>query len=288
MDLRVLEYFLAAAEEENITRASELLHVSQPTVSRQLKELEAELGRELFIRTNKKVRLTEDGILFRQTARDILRLADKARTANTDTGELEGEIHIASAEIETFGLIADKITEFRKRYPKVRFRIDSGSAGEICESIDRGTADIGLIVQSADTMKYRVKDLNTQLRWGILVHRSHRLADRETVSVKDLQGEELILPDNSRLHNDIREWLGRDEAAATYTLVHNAMILTEISGWAAVCLESRKYTDTNLRFIPLIPERTASVSLIWRDAAVYSPAMKAFLSSFGIQDVNGR
>ena len=289
MDLRVLEYFLAAADEENISRAAELLHVSQPTVSRQLKELETELGRELFVRTNKKVQLTEEGILFRQTAEDILRLYAKARSSSADRNVLEGEIQIASGEIESFDIVARKILEFRQKHPKVLFHIRSGNAQEICGAIDKGTVDIGFIVQSADTMKYRVFSLNAPERWGILVRRDHRLADRESVTVRDLQGEQLIIPENSRLRSDLREWLGADQnIAATYTLFRNVMIMTELSGWVTVCLETRKYAGENLVFVPLSPQRTASVSMIWRPAPAYSPAVQEFLSSFGIHDLNSK
>ncbi len=279
MDLRVLEYFLAAAEEENISHAAELLHVSQPTVSRQLKELEQEIGRTLFVRTNKNVTLTEDGILFRETARDILRLYEKAKTNQTENRELEGELNIAAGETESFDLVAGKIREFHQKHPKVLFRILSGNAEEVCSLIDRGIADIGFIIQSADTMKYEVCSLNTAERWGILVNGDHPLAGMKHVTLEDLTDEPLIVPENSRLRNDIREWLGSGRhVAATYTLFRNAVIMTKICGWSAVCLEAGKYISDDMIFIPLHPERTASASLIWRSNTVLSPAMQAFLN----------
>ena len=176
MDLRVLEYFLTVADEENISHAAELLHVSQPTISRQLMELEEELDRKLFVRTNKKVILTEEGVLFRETAEDILKLYYRARADHTGQSELEGEIYIACGEIESFDLVAGKIRDFHLNHPKVQFHIHSGNAEEICAAIDKGTADIGYIVQSVNTMKYEVFSLNTSEQWGILVNRNHRLA----------------------------------------------------------------------------------------------------------------
>ena len=160
MDLRVLEYFLAVADEENISHAAELLHVSQPTISRQLMNLEEELGRKLFVRTNKKVLLTEEGSLFRQTAEDIINLYSKARADRTVQGELEGDLYIMTGEIESFDLVAQKIREFHELHSKVMFHIHSGNAEEICAAIDKGTVDIGYIVQSVRTMKYEVFNMS--------------------------------------------------------------------------------------------------------------------------------
>ena len=147
MDLRVLEYFLTVADEGNISHAAQLLHVSQPTISRQLIELEEEIGKKLFVRTNKKVILTEDGILFRQSAKDIMSLYAKARTDRTEQGELAGDLYIMTGEIESFELVAERIREFHELHPKVLFHIHSGNAEEICAAIDKGTVDIGYIVQ---------------------------------------------------------------------------------------------------------------------------------------------
>jgi DNA-binding transcriptional LysR family regulator len=287
MDLRVLEYFLTVADEENISHAAELLHVSQPTISRQLMDLEEELGRKLFIRTNKKVILTDEGNLFRETAEDILKLYNRAKADRTETEELEGEIYIASGEIESFGMIAEKIRSFHLQHPKVLFHIHSGNAEEICAAIDKGTADIGYIVQSVNTMKYEVFSLDTSEKWGILVNKNHRLASKESVSAADLQKENLVVPANLRLRNDIREWTGpRSHVAATYTLIKNAMILTELSDWVTICLETRKYASDHLVFVPFSPAKTSSASLIWKKRTVYSPAMREFLSLFGIQNIN--
>ena len=289
MDLRVLEYFLTVADEGNISHAAELLHVSQPTISRQLMDLEEELDRKLFIRTNKRVILTEEGILFRETAEDILKMYNRAKADHARQSELEGEIYIASGEIESFDLIAEKIRDFHLLHPKVMFYIHSGNAEQICDAIVKGTVDIGYIVQSANTMNFEVFSLNTSEQWGILVNKNHRLAAKESVTADDLKKEKLVVPANSRLRNDIREWTGpRSHVAATYTLFRNAMILTEVSDWVTICLETRKYTGDNLVFIPLSPQKTSSASLIWKKRAVYSPAMHEFLSCFGIHNLNDR
>ena len=289
MDLRVLEYFLAVADEENISHAAELLHVSQPTISRQLMNLEEELGRKLFVRTNKKVLLTEEGSLFRQTAEDIINLYSKARADRTVQGELEGDLYIMTGEIESFDLVAQKIREFHELHPKVMFHIHSGNAEEICAAIDKGTVDIGYIVQSVSTMKYEVFNLSVSESWGILVRSSHRLAAKEFVKADDLKKEKLIVPESTSLRNDIREWIGPGlHIAAAYTLLRNAMILTEVSDWVTVCLETQKYVTKNLVFVPLRPERFSTASLIWRHASAYRPVMQEFLTFIGIQNMNNK
>ena len=289
MDLRVLEYFLTVADEGNISHAAQLLHVSQPTISRQLIELEEEIGKKLFVRTNKKVILTQDGILFRQSAKDIMSLYAKARTDRTEQGELAGDLYIMTGEIESFELVAERIREFHELHPKVLFHIHSGNAEEICAAIDKGTVDIGYIVQSVDTMKYEVFNPGVAESWGVLVRNSHRLASKEFITVEDLRGETLIVPENARLRNDIREWTGsKGHIGAAYTLLRNAMILTVISDWVTICLETKKYVTDRLVFIPFSPKRTSSASLIWRQAAVYRPVMREFLSFLEIQNMNSK
>ena len=276
MDLRVLEYFLAAAAEENISHAAEQLHVSQPTVSRQLMELEEELGRKLFVRSNKKITLTEDGILFRETAQDILRLYEKAKQENSGSTELSGDLYIGAAEIESFDDLAEKITSFKKLHPGVRFHLYSGNAEEITAMIDRGTIDLGMILKSVNTMKYEILDTGITERWGILVRSDHPLAKKESVSVKDLKKEPLLIPENTALRNDIREWLGT-EKADTYTLVKNAIIMTKKCGRVTVCLQMNSYLPEGTVFVPITPARVNQVFMVWKKKPVYSAAMDAFL-----------
>lgn len=285
MDLRVLEYFLAAAEEENISRAAQLLHVSQPTVSRQLMDLEYELGKKLFIRTNKKVMLTPDGLLFRETAQDILRLYDKAKSSHEEEKELTGEICIGAAEIESFDVIAEKIAQFSKDHPKVVFHLYSGNAEEVSEGIDKGILDIGIILKSLNTLKYEILDLGIRERWGVAVHKDHRFAGMQEITEKDLRHEKVIIPENQYFRSEMRELAGFGKnAVCTYTLVKNALILCEKGNFPIVCLEMHKYINGNLVFIPFVPERTAQVFAIWKKKAVYSEAMNAFLKTLDMQE----
>ncbi len=287
MDLRVIEYFLTVAQEGSISRAAQLLHVSQPTISRQLMDLEDELGRTLFLRTNRRVILTENGELFRETAKDMLRLYEKARSENMYEKELRGEIRIAAAEIESFDFLAEKIVSFHKKNPGVTFHLDACNAEEACEAIDKGTADLAFILKSVSTMKYELADLHMSERWGILISRNHRLAQRTSVTVSDLTGEKLIVPETDRFRNDIREWFGDAcHIACTYNLVKNAMILSENSDLVTICLEMERYIDEKLIFVPLESERRAAIFLVWKKQITLSSALKAFLSCFDIQKTN--
>jgi DNA-binding transcriptional LysR family regulator len=287
MDLRVIEYFLAVAEEGNISHAAELLHVSQPTISRQLMDLEEELGKKLFLRTNKRVVLTEEGILFRETARDMILLYEKARSGHAGEKELSGQINVVAAEIESFDFLAKQMTAFHEKHPGVTFHINSLNAEDACAAIDRGTADLGLILKSVSTMKYEIIDPGISEQWGILVRRDHPLAKKESVTIRDLKKEKLVIPGNNYFRNDIREWFGDDcEIAATYTLVKNAMIMAELSDLVLICLEMNHYKNENLVFIPLKPERKSSVFFVYKKQAVLSPAVRAFISQIEMQKLN--
>ena len=289
MNYNKLHYFYEIAKAKNISHTAERLFISQSSLSKAVADLEKDFDTKLFIRTNKKVILTEEGMLFRETAEDILKLYNRAKADHTDQNEIEGEIYIAAGEIESFDIVAEKIRDFHLLHPKVLFHIYSGNAEEICAAIDKGTADIGFIIQSVNTMKYEVCSLNTSEAWGILVRKDHRLASKEYVTARDLQKEKLIVPDNSRLRNDIREWIGpRTHVAATYTLLRNAMILTRVSDWVTVCLETRKQTGDGLVFVPFSPQRVSSASLIWKKRPVYSPALFEFLNYFGIHNLNDK
>ena len=154
MDLRVLEYFLMVAEEGNMTRASGLLHVSQPTISRQLMDLETELGKTLLLRTRKNVSLTKDGLLFRETAKEILALYQRALESNSQEEALSGDLYLGTGETESFSTFAENIGAFQKRYPGVRFHIISENADRICEDIEKGLLDLGLVMRPANPQRF--------------------------------------------------------------------------------------------------------------------------------------
>lgn len=169
MELRVLKYFLMIAREENITRAAQLLHVTQPTLSRQIKELEEELGTKLFERSNHRIVLTQDGLLLRRRAQEIVELTERTEKdfAHKDE-ELTGEIAIGSGETRSVSVLAEVLSSFRQRYPRVRYRFYSGNADHIKERIENGTLDIGLFPEPVDISRYEFIRVPVREEWGVL------------------------------------------------------------------------------------------------------------------------
>lgn len=278
MDLHVLENFLVVAEMGNITRAAERLHISQPTISRQLMELERELGKTLLHRTNKSIRLTPDGMLFRETARDMLSLYQKAKETNTENKELIGDIYLGAGETESFGFLAEKIKAFRILHPKVCFHIFSENAERICENIDKGILDFGFIMRSSHTENYDFIAFDLKERWGVLVRQSHPLTDKGLISASDLRKETLILPENSVFKKEILNWIGgKPMLAGTYTLIRNALVLAKKDVGSIVCLRDTSFAEDGFAFLPFDPPKEVSPLLIWKKEKVFSPAGQAFL-----------
>lgn len=278
MDLRVLEYFLTVAEEGNISHAAGLLHVSQPTVSRQLMDLEEELGKKLFLRTNKNVTLTRDGLLFRQTARDILSLYQKAVHQSAEI--LSGDLYIGTGETPTFSFLARQIQQFHEMYPQVKIHIISENAERIFDDIDKGLLDLGFVMQSVNTAKYQFMDLGLEETWGVLVPESHPLAKKERVSRDDLREEMLILPENLAFQGEICQWLGDKDTfhvACTSNLGHNSAVLMRAGLGLVIGLNAPGPQMDGGVFVPLEDVREASASLVWKRTPVQSPAMEKFL-----------
>ena len=189
MELRVLRYFLMVAREENITRAAGLLHVTQPTLSRQLIQLEEELGVKLFHRNKYRITLTEEGLLLKQRAQEIVALSDKAKQELTKSeGTLSGEIAIGCAEARSFSVLAGQIVAFRKLYPRVRFRIYSATADDVKDRMENGLLDMGLLMEPVDIGRYAFIRMPVRERYGVLVRRDSPLAEKESVRPEDLVG----------------------------------------------------------------------------------------------------
>ena len=284
MDTRVLEYFLAVSEEENISHAASLLHVSQPTVSRQLMDLEEELGRKLFERTNKNIRLTEDGLRFRQTAKDILMLYDKAKHEPSESAEISGELYLGTSETDSFSFLADTISSFQKKYPNTCFHVMAGTSEEIRDAIYKGTVDLGLIIQSVNTMKLEVMDLDITDRWGILVRTDSYLASLSSVRIEDLREELLIIPENSHFQNTVREWMiDPSHIRCTYTMLNSAMLMVKAKIGTAICLETVKQCIDGVVSIPFTPERNARMLMVWKKKPVQTKLFSAFLDEIAMQ-----
>ncbi len=285
MNLRSLEFFLTVAEEGSISHAAERLHISQPTVSRDMMELERELGKNLFIRTSKNVSLTPDGLLFRETARDMLALYQKAVTQKADPAELAGDIYLGAGETESFHYLAEEIHSFRQKYPKVCFHIISENADEIRDDIDKGTLDFGFVMKSGSFDRYGCLEIARQECWGVLVPEDHPLAAREWVRGKELLEYPLILPENKGFRQQIAGWLeGEPRTAATYNLIRNALYLVKNGTGLVLCLSDPVFEQNGLRFVPLKPARKVSPVLIWRSRRSHTPEAEAFLNHLGYSE----
>lgn len=282
MDIRVLEYFLMTAREENITKAASLLHVTQPTLSRQLMQLEAELGTKLFERTNHSVILTNEGMLFRRRAQDIVSLAEKAKsevTQNEDT--LSGIISIGCNELKSVQELAKNMTVFQERYPKVKFELYSGSNEEIQERMEQGTLDMGLFLQPFGMEKYETLPMRTKERWGVLIHKDAALAQQSAVYPGDLVGTLVFtIHINTPAHAELKKWSGefaRDmDFGANYNVLHNAVIVARERKGAVICLEQDCHYD-DMKFLPLDPQLSVGSALAWKKRRVISRTARAFL-----------
>ncbi len=280
MDLRVLEYFLMVADEGSVTHASELLHVSQPTVSRQLIELEKELGKTLFTRTHKNVSLTQDGLLFREIAREILALYQKAVREDMGAKTLAGDIYLGMGETGSVVFLMEQIAIFREHYPGVHIHLISENADRICEDIEKGLLDIGFVMRKVNPSTFGIFVLGLQETWGVLVPENHPLASETSITGKQLQQENLILPESSVFKGELLQYLGADSeerVGATYNLIYNAFFLAKASRELIVCLGHPGERQGGMIFVPFAKRKYAYASLIWKKRKVQSPALTAFL-----------
>ena len=281
MEIRVLKYFLMTAREENITKAAALLHLTQPTLSRQLIQLEEELGVTLFHRNRHRIVLTEDGMLLRRRAEEIVSLAEKTKEDFRHRQEhLAGTISIGSGELKSSHFLTRLITNFQKENPLVTFTIYSGNSDNIKERIERGLLDVGLLQEPVDIARYSFVRTPVREQWGILVREDSPLAVRSSVSPEDLAGVPLILPSRENVQNELLNWFGpfaeHLHITATGNLLYNLASLARDNGSCILTL-NLDCTYEGLRFVPLSPEMESGTVLAWKKAQTFSPAASAFL-----------
>lgn len=290
MDIKVLQYFLAVAREESITGAAEFLHMTQPPLSRQLKDLENELGKQLLIRGSRKVSLTDDGVFLRKRAEEILDLFEKTKSEMMSSDEMiSGDIYIGGGETEGIRLIAKIINLFRRDYPHIHFHFHSGNADDVTERLDRGLLDFGIFIEPADMRKYDFLKLPTTDIWGVLMRKDSPLAEKKTIHPDDLYGLPIICSNQGMVKNEISGWLGSEyeklNVVATYNLLFNASIMVEEGNGYALCLDRIiKTTEEGLVcFRPLEPKLEVGLAIVWKKYQVFSKATGKFLTK--IQDV---
>ena len=281
MELRVLRYFLAVAREENITKAAALLHVTQPTLSRQLMQLEEELGVRLFRRSQYRIVLTEDGMLLRRRAQEIVELADKAeRELQHHDTELTGEVAIGCGESVAMTFLSELIRAFRALHPQVQFRIYSAIADDVKERIEKGLLDMGLLTEPVDIGRYAFLRTPQKDRWGVLLPKDHPLAQQPAVTPDDLLGIPLLLSGRETIRSELASWFGdayeKIEIAATFNLVLNAANMVKNGVGAALCFDLGNLSD-EVSFVPLSPTLETGTVLAWKKDQTDSPAAEQFL-----------
>lgn len=288
MELRTLRYFLAAAQEENITKAADILHVTQPTLSRQMMDLERELGVILMLRGKNGLTLTDDGIFFRQRAQEIVELADRLEKSFVERqNNISGMVVIGASETVGSQTLARLIKEFSGKYPAVQFTLYNETVDNIKDRLDKGLVDIGLLLEPVDVTKFDYVRLSQQDTWGLLVRDDHPLTEKESLTADDVAPYPLILPLRDNIRVEIIHWLGRDEKELTiplfYTLLSNAALMVAEGLGCAFCMDGALAirSDPRLRFIPLEPRRVTHSVLVWKKNKIFSPATSLF-----IQEIN--
>lgn len=284
MDIRVLQYFLAVAREESITKAAERLRMTQPPLSRQLKDLEEELGKQLLIRGSKKVTLTEDGMLLRKRAEELVDLMEKTKAELTSSDEnIGGDIHIGCGETEAISFLAQAARDLQKKHPLIHYHIYSGDAERVMERLDKGLIDFGLLVGSVDINKYDYIKLPLKDIWGVLMRRDSPLAEKESILAEDLWDKPLIISHQASANSEMFSWLKTDlsrlDIVATYDLVYNASLFVKKGFGYVIALDGIINTtgDSELCFRPLYPTLEAGLCIIWKKYQVFSKASNAFL-----------
>ena len=280
MELRVLKYFLAVAREENITKAAALLHLTQPTLSRQLMQLEEELGVQLFRRSRYHIELTEDGMLLRRRAQELVDLAEKTtREFTMRETELMGEIAIGAGETRSMSFLSRAMVSFRERYPKVTFRIFSATADDVKERLDTGLLDMGLLTEPVDVGRYAFCRMKERDRWGVLVRLDSPLAGLDFVTPDDLEQVPLIISGRERVQRELANWFGdrweRLQIAASFNLILNAANMVRYGVGTALSFDLN-FSFDDLRFIPLSPTMDTGTVLVWKKDLVLTPVVEAF------------
>lgn len=287
MELRVLQYFLAVAREQNISSAAESLHLSQPTLSTQLKALEEELGKQLLIRGTKgsrKVLLTEEGMLLRKRAEEILELVRMTeREISLSDEVIAGDVYIGTGESDMIRIFARAAKRIQEKYPDIHFHILSGNSAFVKEHLDRGLIDFGVVYSPVDTTVYSSIKVPIRDTWGVLMRKDSPLAQKDVIQPQDLWDKPLILSAQKTDAWPMSSWFGQDitrlNIVATYNLVFNASLLVEEGLGYAVCFDKliNVSGDSKLCFRPLSPKMEAEASIIWKRYQLLSKAAQKFM-----------
>ncbi len=288
MEFRVLRYFLTVAREGSITGAANSLHLTQPTLSRQLQDLERELGQKLLIRGKYKVSLTPEGMMLRKRAQEIVEMVEKTEAEfNSIKDTVGGDIYIGCGETDSMRYIAEVMKELQSEYPDIKFHIYSGNAEDVTEKLDKGLLDFGILIQPIDLSKYDYITMPQKDVWGVIMRKDSPLSTKKFVQLQDLLGVPLLasrqMSKKYSADSGFLDWFGDEfdnlNIAATYNLVYNAAIMVEAGMGYAVTLDKLvKTTGTSdLCFRPLSPKLESGLDIVWKKYQVFSPPAKLFL-----------
>lgn len=285
MNFQFLKYFLAVAEAENISHACEVLHITQPTISRQIADFEKERGILLFKRGSRKLTLTEDGELLKRRAEEILSLVEKTEGELVENADnLSGTVSVGGGELMAVSGVAEKIAAFQKLYPKVSFDFFTAASDSIIEQMDKGLLDIGILLEPVDIEKYDFVRFEKKERYVVLVKSDSELAKKDFIIAEDLKDEPLILPSRSAVKNEVASWFGSHfknlNIVGTSNLSGNKFVFVKHGVGSAIVIENEvsggRKTD-GVVAKPLSPALEASTVFAWKRNIPYSAACKKFI-----------
>lgn len=285
MEIRVLRYFLEIAREGNMSRAAETLHVSQPTLSKQMKELESELGKKLFRRGSFSVSLTEEGMLLRKRAEDILDMVDKTTEEFAGLDDITGgDVAIGCAESYLLKYLAKTIQQFKEKYPQFRYHLTSGDTEQVAERLDRGLFDFAVIVEPPDLSRYNYLEIPEQDVWGLVIRKDHPLSEKAEITVDDLAGLDIICSRQS-MEVDIPRWCGEKADSLKFTgttnLAYNGSVFVKEGLGCMLTFDGLINTgsDSELTFRPLAPRLSNKMYVIWKKYQVFTPIAERLLDA---------
>ena len=284
IETRLLQYFLAIAEEQSITRAAEYLHISQPTLSKQMMELEESLGKQLLIRGKKKITLTEDGAYLRNRAQEIISLMESTE-ASFRGGEhtITGDVFIGGGEHRSSYPIMQMIRSIQEEHPAIHFHFFSGNADAIVERLDKGLLDMGLLLEPEINPRYDYQKLPLYESWGVLMRKDSPFAKQQSITFEELSALPVIMPSQTSNSNRIATFwpdaMTSPHVVASYNLIYNAGLMVEAGMGYALCIDDLINTDGEhpLTFVPLAPALQSNVYLFTKKYQVFSKATKLFL-----------
>lgn len=284
MEIRVLRYFLTVVREESITKAADVLHITQPTLSRQLAQMEDEMGVKLFDRGTRKIVLTNEGLLLRRRAEEILELVDKTEREVTEQEEaVEGTVSIGCGDLGAVQMLPELFQSFNERYPAVAFDLYTATADHVRDQMERGLIDVGLLLEPVNMEKYDFIRLNQKEQWVVSMHPDSPLAQKAAITPEDLKGVPLILPRRLNVRSELASWFGDDfdklNVRFTCNLPSSGAVMVSRNLACALTIKgSLSFWDQEkITFRPLNPELSASSVLAWKRQQPFGLAASKFI-----------